>query len=535
MRIVYRLGSIGLIIAVLLAVGCAKAEPKETDLLRMKAIEKSDSVASKKVIVFIADSLMYQSIDRGLMQNQLPTLKYLIEHGQYYRDLVSSFPTMSVTIDTSFLTGTYPDKHGMPGLIWYSEAENRVINYGTGPMEIVRQGIGQISADALIKLNDKHISSEVKTIYEERLAGTNRTTGSINGLIYRGRTEHLLSIPAWIKTPTSLPDPIKVKGPDFLSFGLFSNPLKDAVELPVQITDRFGLSNRYAIEATEYLIRSGSLPDFLYVYLPDLDQKLHKNGPEHMDGVVKLDSQLQSVLQAFGSPEEAMRKAVIMVVGDSGMSRILPKEQNPVIDLTALLKNFRMQKPGAEVTDGTEVILAVNETMAYVYKHRMQQSLGDLADNLKADSRIDHIAWIDGDWIRVERGGSPESFLYRAGGRFRDKYGARWTFGDGASLLDIKVNEAKGTIEYGNYPDALRRLSGALHSHKGQFLVVTAKEGYEFTGGSSPTHIGGGGHGAFNATESLVPLIITGTNKKPDKLRMVDMKGYVMELLNNNR
>ena len=53
------------------------------------------------------------------------------------------------------------------------------------------------------------------------------------------------------------------------------------------------------------------------------------------------------------------------------------------------------------------------------------------------------------------------------------------------------------TLNYGQYPDALQRLSGALHSHPGKFLVVIVKAGYELADRSSPTHKGGGGHRAL--------------------------------------
>jgi hypothetical protein len=89
-------------------------------------------------------------------------------------------------------------------------------------------------------------------------------------------------------------------------------------------------------------------------------------------------------------------------------------------------------------------------------------------------------------------------------------------------------------LDYGQYPDVLERLSGALNSHKGEFLVVTAKPGYELADRSSPTHEGGGGHGSIRRMESLVPLIIVGTNEKPANLRMVDLKAYLLDLLTNH-
>ncbi|MDQ0113649.1 alkaline phosphatase family protein [Paenibacillus harenae] len=530
-----RIGMIALLLLSLLVCSCSKPNPKETDLLHIaskaRQQEKSGKAEHKKVILLVADSLLYQSIDRGLEQNSLPAIKSLIDHGQYYKNVVSSFPTMSVTIDTTLLTGAYPNEHGLPGLIWYSEDENRIVNYGTGPMEIIKQGIKEIADDTLVNLNGKHIKQTAKTIYEEIDKADKITTGSINGLIYRGPTAHKLSIPQWIKTPISLPDPIKVKGPDFLSFGVFTNPLADKVKLPVQITDRLGFTNEFALQTTEYLIRHQLLPDFLYVYLPDLDQKLHRRGPDDMDGVIKLDNQLQRLLQAFGSTEKAIQEVVIMVIGDSGMSDILPKDQDPIVDLTKLLKDYRIQKPGADITGDTEIVLAVNETMAYVYKLHTQQTLPNIAGKLMNDKRIDLIAWREGDWIRARQGGTGRSLSYRAGGRWKDEYGQSWTWEGDASVMGMGVDQKQSRLSYGQFPDGLQRLSGALHSHKGQFFVVTTKEGYELTGGSSPEHTGGAGHGAMNANVSLVPLIVAGTNHKPDKLRMVDMKDYILDLI----
>ncbi|WP_337104438.1 alkaline phosphatase family protein [Paenibacillus sp. YIM B09110] len=491
----------------------------------------STNIAGKKVILIVVDSLMYQSIDRGLENNQLPTIKSLIQHGQYYKDVVSSFPTMSVTIDTSLLTGTYPDKHGLPGLIWYSADENRVINYGTGPMEVMKQGIHEIAADTLMNLNGKHINHTVQTIFEDVQVAGKLTTGSINGIIYRGPTAHWLRIPEWVKAPTSLPDRIKVGGPDFLSFGTFSNPLTDKLNLPVELTDRVGFTNEYAIQTTEYLIRHQLLPDFLYVYLPDLDQKLHQHGPEDIEGILKLDKQLERLIAAFGSTDKALEQAVIMLLGDSGMSAILPKDKNPIVDLTKLLDGYRIQKPGADINAETEIVLAVNETMAYVYKLHTDQPLAGIAGHLVGDSRIDLIAWKEGEWIRVRQGDSEHSFSYRAEGQWKDSYGAHWTWKGDADVMDLEVDHKEKQLMYGQYPDGLQRLWGALNSHKGDFIVVTTKAGYELTGGSSPEHTGGGGHGALHANVSLVPLIVAGTNDKPDKLRIVDMKSYILDLL----
>ncbi|WP_339063818.1 hypothetical protein [Tepidibacillus marianensis] len=65
---------------------------------------------------------------------------------------------------------------------------------------------------------------------------------------------------------------------------------------------------------------------------------------------------------------------------------------------------------------------------------------------------------------------------------------------------------------------------GSLHSHTGNYLIVTAKPGYELIGGDSPVHIGGGGHGSLDKTDSMIPLLILGTNERPRYLRIEDIK-----------
>ena len=86
-------------------------------------------------------------------------------------------------------------------------------------------------------------------------------------------------------------------------------------------------------------------------------------------------------------------------------------------------------------------------------------------------------------------------------------------------------------IKYGDYPDGLARLYGALNSQKGDFLILDAKPGYEFIGESSPEHTGGGAHGSMHKNDSLTPIIVTGTNKSMDNLRIVDLKKWILDLL----
>lgn len=516
-----------LLCILVLVPGCQRTDQKPEDRIQTQSI---GGTASKKVIYLLVDSLMPQAIDRGIERNELPAFQFLIKHGQYYKNMVSSFPTMSVTIDSSLLTGTYPDGHRVPGLTWYSASEKKVINYGTGPMEVMKHGVNPVLTDALLHLNGSHLNPRVPTIYED-LARRGQTAGSINGLIYRGTKKHTLTIPAWIQRPASLPREMEVAGPDLLALGALLNPFEDVADLRDGITGRMGFNNTYSVEAAKYLIRTNQLPDFLFVYMPDLDQKMHKHGPGERRGVEEADRQLRSLLEEFGSMEDAIRQAVFVIAGDSGMTSILPARDNPVIELPSLLANYRVLRPGETVTDEADLILAVNETMAYIYANGKDKPLRTVAEALAADPRIDIIAWKERGWVHAVPGSMSREMRYRSDGPFTDVYGQAWTIEGDAKVMDLRMDSAAKTIGYGQYPDGLRRLSAALHSHEGEFLVVTAKPGYELADRSSPKHKGGGGHGALRSEESLVPLLICGTDRKPEHLRIIDLKPFLLELL----
>lgn len=472
----------------LLLGGCrATSNPKEADLLHIQSTNNTFN-GKKKVIFVLVDSLMEQLIQRGIEHNELPVFQYLIQHGQYYPDMISSFPTMSISIDSTLLTGRYPDAHHVPGLTWYPHQGQKVIGYGSAPVEILRRGTKSVLTHALKDLNDQHLNPDVPTIYED-LKQLGFTSGSVNGLVYRGMTSHQIDLPQPLRGLVPLALPFQVKG-----------------------------------------------PDFLLIYLPDLDGKLHKHGLTDREGIKETDQRLSELLEAYESQAQAPNDTILIVAGDSGMSQVLPKEQQPVIDLPKLLQRYHVLPTGQTMNSSTEIALAVNDTMAYVYSLKPENSLKEIADVLRNDPRIDLITWQEDGWIHCVKAGDPAAMRFKAGGDWIDPYNQSWSVQGTEQILDLKresISERNQTrhITYGKYPDPLRRLQGALQSHEGRFLIVTAKPGYELAEAGAPTHSGGGAHGGLDASASLVPLIIYGTEKRPDFLRIVDLKAYLLDLL----
>jgi len=60
---------------------------------------------------------------------------------------------------------------------------------------------------------------------------------------------------------------------------------------------------------------------------------------------------------------------------------------------------------------------------------------------------------------------------------------------------------------------------------------VDAKPSYEFVEEHSHDHAGGGAHGSLHKVDSIVPLIVTGTNELPEYNRLVDVKEWTLKLL----
>lgn len=74
---------------------------------------------------------MDQPLKKAIQAGRAPALKFFLENGHYEPEVVNAYPTMSVSIDSTLLTGTYPNIHRVPGLVWYDQDEQRIVNYGS--------------------------------------------------------------------------------------------------------------------------------------------------------------------------------------------------------------------------------------------------------------------------------------------------------------------------------------------------------------------------------------------------------------------
>ncbi|MCM3634786.1 alkaline phosphatase family protein [Paenibacillus camelliae] len=482
--------------------------------------------ANKPVIVLLFDSLMNEPMQAAVKEGMTPAISYLMKHGTLYPEVVSAYPTMSVSIDSTILTGSYADKHRIPGLIWFNESEQQIVSYGSGPHEIWDNGVKQVLQNSILKLNGQHLSDEVKTIHE-RLAEAQIQSASINGLIYRGNTPHTLTIPGLLSRSSLMPSSVAaVNGPDLLSLGVLAqyNKKNDQHNLA---WDRLGINNKFTVQELAYLIQNDKLPAFTLAYFPDTDATLHKHGPQHLQAIKTVDETIQSLFNLYPSWDQALEEAVWIVLGDSGQSLVLEDKERGLINMNELLSGYSLW---SKKHPNGQLAFALNERMGYIHILDEQLPQEELIQRLKQEKRIQFIAWHKDGVNYVASPEHEQLLIYKPNGPYRDSYQQTWNIAGDLSLLSLTLDD-KQQLYYEDYPDALARLHGALHTQEGNFIIIDAKPSYEFSDHHSYNHTGGGSHGSLHKVDSLVPLIAAGTTIELKDTRLVALQEWLLSIV----
>ncbi len=482
----------------------------------------------KNVIVIIIDSMTKDVLDESLNRGFLPALSFLMEKGMTHHDLVAPFPSMSVPIETTLITGTSPKEHLLPGLVWYDAQADTIVDYGSTLSKYWKLGMNDTLLNALVHLNSNHISPEVETIYED-LHQKGYSTGAINTIVYRGDSSHKVIVPGYIKALLHLPDQLETKGPDLLAFG--QAVLPKAVQnkkLSDSIFQRFGLNDEFSAQVTETLIKEKEQPDFLMVFFPNYDKDAHKHGPVSPEHFANTDQHLQTILNAYDNWDEALERNIFVIMGDHGQDLLHPKKAEAAIDLEPILAPYTIASLLDEPNSG-DIVIANNHRSAYLYPTSNNVHYEAITEKLRQDPRIDHISYLDGDEMVIHQVGKTGQLRVKENGSWKDEYNQTWEISGNEEIADIELTK-QGTIKYGEYPDIFHQLDGALNSH-GPTMVVTARPGHTIKSEGAPVHEAGGEHGGFHKNDTLASIIIAGTDKPLEKRRMEDLKNYFIDLL----
>ncbi|WP_332631574.1 alkaline phosphatase family protein [Halalkalibacter flavus] len=517
------------LIACMFVAGCQQERPEGASLAQSSETGTLDK--GKNVIVVVIDSMTKPVIEETMERGSLPALSFLAERGQIYHDLVAPFPSMSVSIESTLVTGTSPKEHNVPGLVWYDPNGDVIVDYGSTISKYWKLGMNDTLMNTLAHLNTNHISPKVSTIYED-LKQNGRTSGSINLLVYRGNQTHRVTVPSYMKSLLHLPDKIETKGPDLLAFGQAVKPKAvQGARLDESFYQKFGLNDSYSAEVTVKLIQENEQPDFLMVFFPNYDKDAHYHGPVSPEYFAKTDGYLQEILNAYDSWDEALRENIFVIMGDHGQDLLTDKKEKAAIELEPLLDPYYVAPLMDEPSSG-DIVIANNHRSAYLYAIEPNLDFIDIADQLHEDNRIDHLAWLDGNELILYQVGTEGFLRVKEGGSWHDQYGQTWSFQGNEQIADIKVNESDGTIAYGDYPDIFHQLYGALNSHS-ESMIVTAKPGYTLKSEGAPVHNEGGEHGGLHKNDTITSIIVSGTEKELDERRMEALKEYFLGLFDD--
>jgi hypothetical protein len=261
--------------------------------------------ATKKVILVVIDGLtpsMFEAADT-------PALRFLAEHGEYRR-AASTFPSLTPVCLSSIATGSHPDTHHIPHLVWWNRDEERIVEYGSSFAAVRAAGLARSLRDTIVDLNAKHLSPNAVTVFEA-LEDTGLTTAAINITCYRGRYRHLPTIPG---APA-------VYGPKrFFFYSLYESERTGA---PIAVKSRAtGSIDGYAAYVGRWLVTRDGF-DLLVFYLPDYDYASHAAGPDAAhEALRRSDAAIGALMDAAGGPDEFLERYAVIVCSDHGQSSI---------------------------------------------------------------------------------------------------------------------------------------------------------------------------------------------------------------------
>jgi hypothetical protein len=223
---------------------------------------------------------------------------------------VSTFPSLTPVCLSSIATGSHPDGHHIPHLVWWHRGEQRLVEYGSSFGAIRAAGLTRSLRDTIVDLNAKHLSRGVETVFET-LEDAGLTTAAINITCYRGRSRHLPTIPG---APA-------VYGPKrFFWYSLYES---DRTGAPIAVRNRaLGSIDAYAAWVGRWLVTRDGF-DLLVYYLPDYDYASHAAGPDSsQEALERSDAAIGALLEAAGGPEAFLERYAVVVCSDHGQSKV---------------------------------------------------------------------------------------------------------------------------------------------------------------------------------------------------------------------
>jgi hypothetical protein len=474
-----------------------------------------------KLVLAVIDGLKPSALERAVETGRAPALKLLMDRGTYVDSCAAAFPSVTPVCAAAIATGTFQDRHHIPGMNWWSRQDKRYVEYGSSFGASRRHGINRQLVDTVYRMNNEHLSADALTVFES-LDDLDLRTAGTTYLMYRGRHDHLISRDSAltrIAGQTLFRKPIK--GPKELFYAdLYASRqtgCRSQFGMPGMRDQHTGCVSAYLVEH--------DLFDFLLLSLPDNDTHSHKYGPAaQVTSIAEADRQLERVMHAGGGPDRFLAEHAVIVVADHSHAQV---EQR--VDLFEGLADFELAGPGQPDDPDAEIAICPNQRAAMVYllvregrEHLLPKVLSACLETEGVDlvmHKEDTVAV-----IMSQRG----ALAFAPGQEVRDARGAEWVVRGNLDVLDATIED--GVFRTSAYPDALARVWAALECPTSGDVLLSAAPAHEFADWGGADHVGGGSHGSLHRSDSLGALVFAGLEDDGrEQWSIADVAGMVRQ------
>jgi hypothetical protein len=464
-----------------------------------------------KLVLCVIDALTPTMLERAIASGAAPTLRALAGRGEYIPDCVAAFPSVTPVCAASIVTGSWQDRHLIPGTNWYHRPEQRYVEYGSSLRASQRFGLARQLTDTVYNMNGAHLSRDVPTVFETLDDSGVRTAGTTY-LMYRGRHRHEPQRDTALTRIAATLMRHPVMGPRELFYAdIFASRrtgCRSQLGMPGVRDQHSGCVGAHLVEH--------DLFDFLLLSLPDNDWHSHRVGPEgQLESIARADEQLARVMAPAGGVERFLDDHAVIAMADHAQAPVsasidLPHE---LAELEVLLPRARNGSRGSEPR--VAVCPSQRAAMVYVLSERRRTTLrSSIVRRALAIEGIELAMWLERD----THGAPAEAALARPGvgelrfcpgGDATDACGGSWSIDGELEVLEgAAIRE--GRLQTPHHPAALARSWAALTCPTSGDVLLSAAPSYEFLDWGGQAHMGGGSHGSLRGEDSLGALVHCG-------------------------
>jgi hypothetical protein len=488
-------------------------------------VEENKQGLARPVLMLVLDGIRPSVLQDAIGGGEAPALEALAGRGEAVWDAVSVFPSITPAATAAIVTGEAPGRSGIVGHAWYDRGEGEVIVYGATTETVISTGPLKVFHNNVWRMNRDHLRAA--TLFE-RLHEFGVEGACVNFPIRRGPYEHPVRLKI-VKSVAGYGEYLGevVSGPKEYYLGdIFytrDTGLQGYRGLG-GLRRSVGINDEYAAAVGARLVRERAAP-FTLVYFYQGDSIAHHYGLEAQRRYVgKLDEYVAEILRAGGGLERVLEEYAVVVLSDHGHTPLMPQRRRHV-RLAKILGERAAVGARAGFGPGVDLVAVPNGRSALLYFREGVER--EVVEDLVARRGIDLAAWREEEWCTVRRLGREISF--RPGTGPADGFGCRWELRGDPGTLDMEVDGDE--LRYGEYPDALGRLRGALESPRCGDVILSATPGYTFGEVSGKFHEASD-HGSLHASDSNVFVLACGL---PAPRRITDVAPMLLEHFERSR